>query len=82
MPSLPDYLSDNPLLDDIAKELSCPVDELRGPLLNQRIYAGPGDRIPREVVYAALEAEIAAGRWFPVRRLESWAPHVAPPLSR
>jgi hypothetical protein len=75
--STPWHQTDWPTLNEIARELRCPVDELRGPLMNQRVYAGPEDRLPVAQVVAALEAEIAAGRWFPVRRLYHHTPRRA-----
>lgn len=70
MPSLPDYLSEDPLVDEIAFELRLGTGQLRTMLRNQQIYVNPGERIPRGLVFTALEAELAAGRGWKLQTLE------------
>ncbi len=69
MPSLPDYFSDFPRLAQIAYELQCPEDVLRGHLANQHVYPDPDGRIPPEIVFEALQREIDAGRPYRPQRL-------------
>jgi hypothetical protein len=66
--TLPDYFSAIPRLQETAKLLRIPVDELRSHLSNQGIWANADERIPEPLVFDALEREIAAGRPFrPIR---------------
>ena len=68
--SVPDLLSSLTRVDVVANRLRMSVDVLLGKLRNQGVYLNPGDRVPWPVVYAALEAELAAGRPWDVERIE------------
>lgn len=70
MPGLPDSLSDYPEVQRVAEWLRTPVDVLLVHLRNQDIYAGPTDRVPPDMVFAALDRELAAGRPFAVVQME------------
>lgn len=72
MPALPDQLCPGLVRLQVFANfyLSIPVDELRSHLINQGIYAGPDDRIDPEIVIAALDRELAAGRPFSPRPLK------------
>lgn len=60
--SLTDTLSSLPRVDVVANRLRMSVDVLLGHLRGQGIYLNPGDRVPEEVVFDALQAELDAGR--------------------
>lgn len=64
MPTLPDQLEVIPRVEETAKLLRLSEDILYTHLRNQGIYAAHGDRIQPEVIFAALEREIEAGRPF------------------
>jgi hypothetical protein len=66
--SLPDRLSSVPRIDVTGADLMMPVDVLCGLLRNQGVYFNPGDRVPPQVIFDALQAELDAGR--------SWTPDV------
>lgn len=61
-PSLPDYIEDDPRIEEVAKELRMSEDVLYAHLRNQGVYANHGDRLPVWVVFGALDAELEAGR--------------------
>lgn len=58
----PDPLSSLPRLQTLTRRLRIGVNELRSHLRNQGVWVGADDRVPEEVVYAALQAELDAGR--------------------
>ncbi len=67
--SLPDQLSSIPRIDDTALLVHTSVDALCGALRNQGLYVNPGQRVPTPIVVEALQAELDAGRSWPVMRL-------------
>jgi hypothetical protein len=68
--SLPDTLSSLPRVDTVANRLRMSVDVLLGHLRNQGIWLNPGGRAPEPVIWAALQAELDAGRPWNIERIE------------
>jgi hypothetical protein len=64
VPALPDYFGRNPRLQETAKLLRLPVNDLQAHLRNQGLYVGEDERIPEGIVFASLEREIAERRPF------------------
>ena len=63
-----DLLTTHPRVDVTANRLRMSVDVLLGKLRQQGLWLNPGDRVPVQVVYDALQAELDAGRpWEPER---------------
>lgn len=63
MPSLPDWFY-LPRLQEVADWLSVPVNDLQASLKNQGVWANPDTRVIPDRIFAALQAEIDAGRPF------------------
>ena len=67
---MPDQLSSLPRVDLVAFELQISTDVLLGLLRHQDIYLNPGDRVPREIVYNALQANLDEGIGWASQRIE------------
>lgn len=67
--SVVDTLSSHTRVDVWANRLHMSVDILLGHLKNQGIWLNPGDRIPREVLFGALQAELDEGRGWELEQL-------------
>lgn len=64
MPALPDYLSDWPEVQTLAREIGLGWEEMKAHLHNQGIDAQPYSRIAPDVVWGAMQRELNAGRWW------------------
>jgi hypothetical protein len=67
--SVTDLLASLTRVDEWAYRLRMSVDVLLGHLRNQRIDLNPGDRIPAEVLFDALQKELDEGRGWEVEHL-------------
>jgi hypothetical protein len=68
--SLPDQLASLTRVDVYANRLRMSVDVLLGILRRHDVWLNPGDRVPEQVVYDAVQAELDAGRPWAVERIE------------
>jgi hypothetical protein len=67
--SVTDLLASLTRVDEWAYRLRMSVDVLLGHLHNQQIDLNPGDRIPAEVLFDALQKELDKGRGWEVEHL-------------